>query len=145
MLTLSWDINSFGFEKLPSICLTNSYFAFGAQFSNCFPHLMAWAFSTVPFTLPDTPAMGLTAHTEQVSCWILILSLPVLLPMILHSEVKDQVSLLCCCCILSTSMVPDLVEAPVHVPILLGPQDLEAEPLSSTSPAYPCGDDKQEV
>lgn len=40
MLSLSWDINSFGYEQLPSICLANSYFAFGAQLSNHFTHLM---------------------------------------------------------------------------------------------------------
>lgn len=92
MLSLSWDINSFGYEQLPSICLANSYFAFGAQLSNHFPHLMSWAFSTVPLPLPDTPTMGLTAHNEHLSCWILIPSLIVILPIILHSEVKDQVS-----------------------------------------------------
>lgn len=31
---LPWDINSFGLKQLSSICLANSYFAFGAQLSS---------------------------------------------------------------------------------------------------------------
>lgn len=112
MLSISWDINSFGLGQLSSICLANSYFAFGAQLSNHFPHLMPWATSTLPLPLPGTPPMGLIAHIEHLARWILVPSLFVYIP---HQTALwgQGTSLLCFCCILSTNTVPGLVEAAV--------------------------------
>lgn len=105
MLSISWDINSFGLGQLSSICLANSYFAFGAQLSNHFPHLMPWATSTLPLPLPDIPPMGLIAHIEHLARWILVPSLFVYIP---HQTALwgQGTSLLCCSCILTTNTVP---------------------------------------
>lgn len=85
---LPWDIKSFGLKQLSSICLANSYFAFGAQLSSHYPYLRPGAISTLLLPLPDMPPKGLIAHTEHLSHWVLVPSLSIF-PIRLHSEVKD--------------------------------------------------------
>ena len=105
---LLWHSNSFGFGELPSVCLVNSYSAFGASTICCPGPFPPCHFTfQIPALTPPPQPIGFPVHLEHPARRILIPSIPVYsIPPSDRTLGGQGPSLLGCCCIFSTSTVP---------------------------------------